>query len=162
MTDKILSLRDRTILFFATAFGAGYAKKAPGTFGSIVGLPFGLLLAGANISMAFKVIILLAVIQFGFWITAKTEEIWQTHDDQRIVIDEVVGQIITVMWFPPSIATAILGLALFRLFDIWKPGPIGWIDRDGPGAWGTFYDDVVAGIAGALVLYVISYSGVLG
>ncbi len=158
MNSKIL---DRLIVFLATGFGVGYAKKAPGTFGSLVGLPFAVLLASADMSLVTKCIILFFVIQFGFYITALTEKIWQTHDDQRIVIDEVVGQMVVLIWFPPTIKTVLLGFGLFRLFDIWKPGPIGWIDRDAPGAWGTFYDDIVAGAAGAVVLYFIYQSGIL-
>lgn len=156
------SFGDRIVLFLATGFGVGYAKKAPGTWGSIVGLPFAVGLAACELSLIPKIVLLLVVIQFGFWITARTESIWQTHDDQRIVIDEVVGQMLTLAWFQPSVMTTILGLGLFRLFDIWKPGPIGWIDRDAPGAWGTFYDDVVAGLCAAAVLYAIYYFGLIG
>jgi phosphatidylglycerophosphatase A len=153
---------DRLVLFIATGFGVGYAKKAPGTWGSIVGLPFAVGLAACDLSVLLKGVILFVVIQFGFCITARTEAIWKTHDDQRIVIDEVVGQMLTLAWFQPSIMTTILGLGLFRLFDIWKPGPIGWVDRDAPGAWGTFYDDVLAGLCGAAVLYCIYYFGYIG
>lgn len=152
---------DRLVLFLATGFGAGYAKKAPGTWGSVVGLPFAVLLAHCDLSIAVKAVIMLIVVHLGFMITARTEAIWKTHDDQRIVIDEVVGQMVTLVWFPPSVLTTLIGFGLFRLFDIWKPGPIGWIDRDGPGAWGTFYDDIAAGAVGAAILYGIHYYGLL-
>lgn len=152
---------DRLIVVLATGFGVGFSKKAPGTLGSLVGIPFAVALAAADVSLTMKCLILSAVILFGFYITARVERIWQTHDDQRIVIDEIVGQMIVLAWFPPNLVTVILGFALFRLFDIWKPGPIGWIDSKAPGAWGTFFDDVLAGIAGALVLYFIQQSGLL-
>ena len=63
---------------------------------------------------------------------------------------------ITLAWFPFDTFHVVLGFALFRLFDIWKPGPIGYIDEHGPGAWGTFFDDVIAGIFAAGALYGLS------
>ena len=78
-----------------------------------------------------------------------------THDDQRIVIDEVIGQSIALSFCPPTFLSLILGFTLFRLFDITKPGPIGWADRRLPGAWGTLLDDVMAGIAAAISLNII-------
>lgn len=146
---------DRFVVFLATGFGVGYSKKAPGTWGSIVGLPFAYLFAQWNVDHVVRILCLLAICQLGFMITARTERLWGTHDDQRIVIDEIAGQVITLAWFTPTPFTLLLGLGLFRLFDIWKPGPIGWIDEKGPGAWGTFYDDVLAGIAAAVTLAII-------
>lgn len=147
---------DKLALFLATGAGSGFAPKAPGTFGSLAALPLiwfahdrGL----SNIEMVWAIIIISVI---GMWSTARVESIWKTHDDGRIVIDEVAGMFITLAWFPFDTFHVVLGFALFRLFDIWKPGPIGYIDEHGPGAWGTFFDDVVAGIFAAGVLYGLS------
>ena len=71
---------------------------------------------------------------------------------KKIVIDETVGQVVTSIWFSFDLISLSLGFVLFRLFDIWKPGPIGWIDRSGKGAFSTLADDLVAGALAAVVL----------
>jgi phosphatidylglycerophosphatase A len=80
-----------------------------------------------------------------FWSIARTEFKWRTHDDSRIVVDEIVGQAIAVAFLPVSWTMLVACFALFRLLDIWKPLLIGWIDRNAPGAWGTLCDDLLAG-----------------
>jgi phosphatidylglycerophosphatase A len=90
------------------------------------------------------------------WAIHVTERAWGTHDDQRIVIDEVVGQAIAVAFVAPTELSLVAGFGLFRLLDITKPLIIGWVDERGPGAVGTLFDDVLAGIGTAVVLCAFS------
>ena len=158
------SVGDRIATTLATSGGIGLAPKAPGTFGSLPGLAVGAGLHQAALrgaaaleapAWAAPLAILgglLALLLLAWWSIARTERLWNTHDDQRIVIDEVVGQAIAVGFFTPSWLTLVAGFALFRLFDITKPLAIGWIDREAPGALGTLFDDVLAGLVAALLL----------
>ncbi len=154
MNQNVLT---RLIVLLGTGFGTGYSKKAPGTLGSLVGLPLAYAISASSLNMVERGILVGALLVFGFYITAKTEQFFGGHDDQRIVIDEVIGQIVTIAFFEASFFIVVAGFALFRLFDIWKPGPIGYIDENLPGAWGTFFDDILAGIAGACVLAALTW-----
>jgi phosphatidylglycerophosphatase A len=147
---------DKLAVFVATGFGSGYAAKAPGTVGSLVAIPLIGLVKHADVSHLSQICIFIFLCIIGLWSTARTESVWKTHDDGRIVIDEIAGMFITLMWFPFSAQNVVVGFALFRLFDIWKPGPIGYIDENAPGAWGTFFDDIVAGAFAAAFLWLIS------
>jgi phosphatidylglycerophosphatase A len=73
-------------------------------------------------------------------------------DDRRIVIDELAGYLVTVALLPWNWLTALLGFAWFRLFDILKPPPVGWIDRHCKNGFGVVFDDVAAGLYAALAL----------
>lgn len=100
-----------------------------------------------------KIALIIGICALGVWSIARVEALWNTHDDGRIVIDEVAGMFLTLSWFPFDVLHVALGFALFRLFDIWKPGPVGYIDEKWPGAWGTFFDDVVAGAFAGICLW---------
>jgi phosphatidylglycerophosphatase A len=147
---------DKLAVFLATGAGSGFAPKAPGTFGSLAALPLIWFAHDSGLSAVEMGLAIIVISIIGMWSTARVEHLWHTHDDGRIVIDEVAGMFITLAWFPFDLFHVALGFALFRLFDIWKPGPVGYIDEHGPGAWGTFFDDVVAGIFAAGVLYALS------
>ena len=149
----------------ATAGGLGLSPFAPGTLGSIPGVFLGLWLArGLAENPLFYATLWLGFTAIGLWSVIVFEHAHTTHDDQRIVIDEVMGQslvFLPVVFLAPKLLTAdplhqtVLGLvafALFRLFDIWKPGPIGWIDRQMHSPLGTYLDDLVAGVFAALTL----------
>lgn len=156
-----LPLLDRIAIELAFFFGIGRLKKAPGTFGSIPGLAMGALIhrgaLATDLSLAVRslgiggALLLLGILSY--WAIAQTEKALGIHDDPRIVIDEVLGQAIAVAFLPPSELGLLLGFGLFRLLDITKPGPIGWCDRELPGAWGTMLDDVLAGLCTGMLLY---------
>jgi phosphatidylglycerophosphatase A len=156
-----MNLFDKFILTLATGFGAGNLPKAPGTFGSLLGLPLGYLIAAHGGELQHRIIWLIAATVGGFLITQHAENLLGTHDDQSIVIDEVVGQALAIALFEPSLLLCAVGFGLFRLFDIWKPSLIGYIDENLPGAWGTFFDDILAGLAAAAVLWFFVYIGLL-
>jgi phosphatidylglycerophosphatase A len=141
----------------ASGFGSGYAPKAPGTAGSVVGLALG----GAALAISPWLLPLLtlaasiggtcAIMQAtGLPLRPATEA---DHDDPGwIVIDEIAGRCCALLLLPrPSWEAAALAFALFRLLDITKPGPIGWLDRQG-GAFGIMADDLLAGALAALLV----------
>ena len=140
---------------FATAFGCGYAKKAPGTAGSIPGLAIGAALALWNPDLLIKILAVGIIIAIAFVSIFITEKVWDTHDDQRIVIDEVAGQAIATAFLPFSWPGILISFLLFRFFDIWKPGPIGWADASLPGVWGTLIDDLLAGALAGFVTWIL-------
>jgi phosphatidylglycerophosphatase A len=128
-------------VFIASGGGAGYAPKAPGTFGSILGLAIGALLLHLGHGPLLAGIILASAL--GVW------AVWAVggqSDPGWIVIDEVAGQMIAMFALPRvTWAGLLLALALFRLFDVWKPGPVGWADKKHD-AVGVMADDWIAGL----------------
>jgi phosphatidylglycerophosphatase A len=137
---------DRLAAFIATAGGAGFLPKAPGTAGSAVGVLvyLGMNAAGASAYFVHAILLLL----FAGIIAAQRVETFWGHDSQRIVIDEVIGQMITFcLAGVPRLSwiSVIAGFALFRIFDIVKPFPVRHLERL-PGGAGVIADDVGAGL----------------
>jgi len=144
-----------------TFFGAGLLRPAPGTWGAVAALPaaWGLHQTGG---FALLAIATLATFALGWWATDRETRGKADHDPAEIVIDEVVGQWIA-LW-PVSAAASLMALEVhalwpgwviafvgFRLFDILKPGPVGWADRRGD-ALGVMLDDVIAGALAAVLV----------
>jgi phosphatidylglycerophosphatase A len=140
-------------------FGLGYLRPAAGTWASLAALPaaWGLHALGGPVLLALGAVLAFAA---GWWATAQETRGQPDPDPSEIVIDEVTG--LWLAFLPVSVGAAHAGVALtalwpgwvtafvaFRLFDIWKPGPIGWADRRGD-ALGVMLDDVLAGVAAAL------------
>ncbi len=143
----------------ATWFGVGLIPVAPGTFGAAAAIPLAILLDRLG-ELSF-VLATVAVCGLGIWGADVYDEAWQTHDAQSIVVDEVVGYLVTVIAVPRTAFNLLLGFLLFRLFDIWKPWPVRVIDRHMPGGLGAMLDDVLAGIYAAGLLLVIEASGLV-
>lgn len=141
----------RTILLLATNGGLGYAPFAPGTVGTLAGIPVFYLLAGLPAPLYSLVWLLLLLLSF--WVAGEAGKAFGVVDDGRIVIDELVGYLVTVAFHPFSWTTALLGFVLFRLFDIAKPPPANWYDNHMKNGVGVVLDDVVAGLYGAAALY---------
>lgn len=142
-----------------TVFGVGYIRPAPGTWGSAVALPWAYLL---HVLGGFPLLVIGVIAAFlkGWWATAQMTRGSEDHDPSEIVVDELAGQWIALL--PLSYSAWSMGLdilrlwpgwiaafVLFRLFDIWKPGPVGWADRRGD-ALGVMLDDVIAGLFAAI------------
>lgn len=134
----------------ATGFGSGYAPIAPGTVGALLGC---LLLWGGHLvfqSTSFiyfhtgLTILSILTTLLGAWVTQQLEVEWG-EDPSKVVIDEIVGVWITMIWIPFSWQTLLAGFCLFRLFDIWKPLGIRRLEAI-PNGWGVMLDDVAAGI----------------
>ncbi len=149
------------IKVFATGFGSGYAPIASGTVGSFVGiLLFGSLFIfwTNNLSglFSFQLLLLFLIVLFfvpGVWASKKLEKKWG-KDPSQIVIDEIVGQWVALLFIPFSISNLILSFFLFRVFDIWKPLGIRKLENL-PHGWGIMSDDVLAGIYANLVLQLL-------
>lgn len=149
----------------ATVLGVGYIRPAPGTWGSLIALPYGWLLhviGGTPLLLLGIVVAFLA----GWWATARMTQGSSDHDPSEIVIDELAGQWIALLplshaaW---SMEISILAMwpgwiaafVLFRLFDIWKPLIIGWADQRGD-ALGVMLDDIFAGLFAAFGVVVLA------
>jgi phosphatidylglycerophosphatase A len=150
---------------FLSFLGTGFLKPAPGTWGSLAALPVGVILIDYGGFVGFSVAIV-AVYFLGVHLVADVLQSDGQDDPGWIVIDEVAGQwvamlpvvigaaqsgrSVTALW--PGILAAFV---FFRLFDIWKPGPIGWVDRR-KDATGVMLDDVLAGVFAALSVMVLA------
>ena len=103
-----------------------------------------------------------ALFALGVWAADRAERIYG-EDDGRIVIDEVVGQLLTLapllFWGPLSFLGLVTGFVTFRVLDIWKPGPVGWAERRFEGGLGVVADDVVAGALGAVLMAGLAAAG---
>ena len=141
--------------FLALGFGSGLAPKAPGTFGTLAAIPLFLLMS--YLPLWLYIVLILAACRYGIYLCGKTAQDFDVHDDPSIVWDEFVGFWITMIAIPVSFTTVVLGFALFRLFDIWKPWPIDWIDQKVSGGLGIMLDDVVAGLMALGCLHLIHY-----
>lgn len=145
---------------FLTFFASGLSPKAPGTAGTLASLPVGLFVL-YNFSIETLFMLTLAITVIGIFEINKYEKITGIHDQQHIVIDEVAGMWLTlIITFSTSasmnypyieILAIMFSFASFRLFDIWKPSTIGWIDRELKGGTGVMLDDILAGIAGGFL-----------
>lgn len=155
-----------------TVMGVGHIRPAPGTWGSLVALPWGWLL---HVIGGLPLLVLAIVMGFfkGWWATDKMTAGQEDHDPSEIVVDEVIGQWIALLplsYAAWSMEISILAMwpgwiaafALFRLFDITKLGPIGWADRMNT-PLGVMLDDVIAGIFAALGVVALAalYHGAL-
>ncbi|HHM05879.1 MAG TPA: phosphatidylglycerophosphatase A [Gammaproteobacteria bacterium] len=136
--------------FLALGFGSGLAPKAPGTFGTLVGLPFYWWWQDWPLE-AYLLVVAVALV-VGIYLCGETARRLGVHDHPAIVWDEMVGLWITLAPAPAGGLWWLLGFGLFRLFDIWKPWPIGAIDRRLQGGLGIMLDDVLAGLYAALAV----------
>lgn len=150
----------------ATGFGAGFAPKGPGTFGTAVAFLISFLLHFffAETFLLWEcswsyVLFNLLVLLLGVWSSHFMEGIWG-KDAQRIVVDEMSGFWIAMIFVPWSIQNALMAFVLFRAFDITKILGVRKMESTGRG-WGVMMDDVLAGIYANIVLQVILRSGIV-
>jgi len=141
------------IHFLALGFGSGLAPKAPGTFGTLAAIPVVLLFSSFNAFYLAIIIVLMSV--SGIYICGKAARDAGVHDHGAIVWDEIVGLMITMYMMPISWPTIMVGFLLFRFFDILKPWPISYIDKNCHGGLGIMLDDIVAGLAAFAVMWFI-------
>jgi phosphatidylglycerophosphatase A len=136
--------------FVAWGGGSGLARRAPGTFGTLVAFPVHLGLASLPAAAHAGAIALLLAL--GTWACAVVGRRLGVHDPGGIVIDEIVAFLVVLWAIPPTALAWLSAFVLFRVFDIAKPWPIGWLDRTVPGAIGVMLDDVAAAAATLLVM----------
>ncbi len=142
-------------MVLATGFFTGYIPFAPGTFGSIVGLPLCFLLSKTKLPAA--ILFILIFIFFAIWISNRAEKILKQNDPGCIVIDEIAGIMVTFLGLPFNTTSAVAGFVIFRFFDILKPFPIRSMERKLAGGTGIVMDDVAAGIFSNLVLRFVDW-----
>ena len=150
-----MKFRERAVLFLATGFFIGTVPFAPGTFGSIIGLPICFLISRLDILTALICTILF--ILFAIWMAAVAEKALKKKDAGEIVIDEIAGLIVTFIGIPFTLKTVIVGFVIFRAFDILKPFPIGTLERKVAGGPGIVLDDVLAGLYANVILRLAIY-----
>ena len=145
-------MNKKTITFLATGFGSGLAPFAPGTAGTLVGALICLLCL--PMPWILRLLFVFALLAVSLYVSQKAEEIYQKKDDQRIVIDEIIGLQITMLPVAINVLSLCAGFVLFRIFDIFKPFPVR--NMQGlPGGWGIVADDVAAGIYAGAVLWLL-------
>jgi len=144
---------DRIFMFIATGAGAGYLPKAPGTWGSLVGVA--LWYACRNLELIPYAGITIAVFIAGTVCAGSAEKIVNQGDPGLVVIDEIAGQMIALAGAPHHPVAALLAFLTFRIFDILKPFPANWLDRHIHGGLGIMLDDVAAGLYSLLVLHLV-------
>lgn len=142
------------ILILATGFGVGYSPIAPGTLGTLIAIPVYYFLS--NISSPIYEITLVGFFFLSVWISESAEIFFGKKDDQRIVIDEIMGFLVTMLWVPKTAILMVIGFFLFRFFDILKPFPIRRLEKRLKGGYGVVLDDVLAGVYANIVLRLIS------
>ena len=143
-------------VFVATGGYAGYAPVAPGTAGSLVGLGVYALVRWYG-GPGLEAITFLAVVVLGVWSATVGEWHFGKTDPGHVVIDEVAGMLLTLLWLPVTWLGALVGFLAFRLSDIVKPFPAGSAERL-PRGWGVMADDLVAGVYAHLVVRLMAWA----
>jgi phosphatidylglycerophosphatase A len=137
-------------LFIATVGYIGYAPVAPGTFGSAAGLVvYAVVRSSGSYSIEAAVIVLLFLV--GIWSGTEAEHHFGGIDPGAVVMDEVVGMLITLAFLPVNWVGALVGFLIFRVFDVFKPWPAARFEKL-PGGLGVMADDGMAAIYGNLVM----------
>lgn len=145
----------RIPLALATFFGAGYSPVAPGTAGSLAAIPL-VALIRVTCPMWAELAIVVILFGVGVWSASAAERLLACDDPGPVVIDEVVGMLVTMVAVPLSWPSLIAGFLAFRVMDIVKPYPAGRLERIG-GGLGIMADDVAAGVYANLVLQALVY-----
>jgi len=143
----------RFVILFATWGGTGYSPVASGTVGTIAAIPFYLLLV--RLPLSFYLLTLVPFFFFSCWVSGLAEEIFGEKDSGKIVIDEVIGYLVTMAGVPLTVPGVVLGFFLFRFFDIVKVEPARYFDRHLKNGYGVVLDDVAAGVYACGVLHLI-------
>lgn len=143
-------MRRTLVLMLASNAGLGYAPFASGTVGTLAGIPLFYLMASWPWWLGLAG--WLGLLGLSFWAASEAGKIYGVVDDGRIVIDELVGYLVTVAFLPWSWEAALLGFVWFRIFDILKPPPAGWFDRRLKNGFGVVLDDVAAGVYALIAL----------
>lgn len=139
--------------FFVFGFGIGAIPFAPGTFGTLLAIPF--YLALSHLPVALYIAFVVAFIAFSSYACEKVSREIHEHDHPGMCIDEFAGFFVTMLGAPHGIGWIFIGFLLFRLFDIWKPWPIRWLDETIHGGFGMILDDVAAGIYAMLIMQIL-------
>jgi phosphatidylglycerophosphatase A len=163
LTPEARTAKPGLALFIATGLGLGYLPKAPGTWGSLLGVALTLAASLSPSFLPLLIALVLVVAAAGVWAAGRVSVYLGKEDPQIVVIDEVAGQLITLLAIagvsgPANWKYLLAGFLLFRLFDIWKPFPIRRAESL-PGGLGIMADDWLAGIYAAVLLALARHLG---
>jgi len=148
-----MSFNEKVILFVASGFKTGDIPFAPGTFGAVLGLPICFFLSKLALPAALTVVLVFMV--FAIWIAGRAQSITGLNDPGNIVIDEISGLMVALLGIPFSLFSIVLGFTFFRLFDIFKPFPVRFLEKKLSGGVGVVIDDVAAGIYSNLLIRIV-------
>ena len=150
MIEKIIKL-------YLTGLCIGNLKYAPGTFGTMLAIPIYILIANNNINFNIIFILILTLLSIFILKLSYKKLIFRNNDDKSIVIDEIIGYLSFMVFFEPTLYNIIFGFFIFRFFDIVKPFPISFIDKNIKNSLGVILDDIVAGLFSGISLYFLLY-----
>ena len=150
-----MSFKEKAVLFLATGCFIGYIPFAPGTFGTLLGLPFCFVLS--KINLLFAVLCTLLFIMLAIGLAQVAEKILKKKDSGRIVIDEIAGLMVTLTGIPFNLESIVSGFLVFRAMDILKPFPIRRLERNLSGGTGVVLDDVLAGVYSNIFVRLVFY-----
>lgn len=143
------------IHFLAYGFGSGAIPVASGTFGTLAAVPIYYMMQ--YLTLPYYLLALFVITVVGIMLCHITARDLGVHDHPGIVWDEIAGYLLTMVAAPKGWLWVCLGFALFRLFDIWKPWPIRWLDRHIQGGLGIMVDDLLAAVYAWILLQLIAY-----
>jgi phosphatidylglycerophosphatase A len=158
--EQRIGVTDRIALIIATGLGLGYSPVAPGTVGSFFGIILILLLSSFQWRgvqrMALHLFVVTVISVAGIWAASKAEVLFKRRDPPQVVIDEIVGQLLTfgLIFRNPRLFLLLVGFVFFRLFDILKPFPLRRLEK-APLGFGIVLDDLAAGFYASLIVFVI-------
>jgi len=143
------------IYFIACGFGFGTFPYVPGTIGTLVAIPIYLVLV--KLPMLLYILAIIAMQLFGIYACGKTNRDFKTDDHPAACWDEIAAFPIVMLGIPVTALNIVMGFLLFRLFDIWKPWPIRWFDKQVHSGFGVMFDDVLAALFSLASLFLFLY-----
>lgn len=142
--------------FLSLGFGTGLAKKAPGTFGTLVAFPLYFLIAEYDFYTELGIIA--ALLLLGIWLCDFTGKALGVSDHSSMVWDEIVAMMLVLTFTPHCYINYTVAFILFRIFDIWKPFPIRQCDAKIKGGFGVMFDDILAAVYTIISVKVLTWT----
>jgi len=144
--------------FILTGFYIGKIKYAPGTFGTLLAIPIFLLIQDLSLISKILFVFLFFLLSLFLLSISYKRKVFDEIDDKSIVIDEIIGYLVFIIFFENTLFDLTVGFLLFRLFDIIKPYPISLIDKKMKNALGVILDDIIAGLFSGITLFIIIHA----
>ncbi len=144
--------------FILTGFYIGKIKYAPGTFGTLLAIPIFLLIQDLSLISKILFVFLFFLLSLFLLSISYKRKVFDEIDDKSIVIDEIIGYLVFIIFFENTLFVLTVGFLLFRLFDIIKPYPISLIDKKMKNALGVILDDIIAGLFSGITLFIIIHA----
>ncbi len=148
------SIGRKCVVVLATGCYTGYVPIASGTFGTLVAIPLCYLISRLGPVQAVLLVLLFAGV--AVWISDEAEKLFNSRDPGLIVIDEIAGFLVTMLFIPWSIKGVVIGFLVFRCMDIAKPFPVRRVESRLKGGWGVVGDDILAGVYANVIARIIT------